>query len=220
MRKLNSSSRPPRSGSANSLVIFLHGYGADGANLLDLAGFLAAFLPDSSFLAPDAPEICRSNPFGFQWFPIPWIDGSSEQELSDSFEASKRDLNEFIDNAIEERNLLPRDVALLGFSQGTMLALSVAPLRPDPVACVVGFSGRLLNGEILQSGKIVRPPVFLAHGDRDELVPPSSLKYSGESLIRAGFEVEMHVSQGFGHEIAPEELKKAGSFMAKRLGSN
>ena len=210
MRKLKSVSRPSRSGAEKSLVIFLHGYGADGANLLDLASFLAVVLPDTSFLAPDAPEKCRSNPFGYQWFPIPWIDGSSERDMEESLNASIRDLNAF-------RNLLPRRVALLGFSQGTMLALSVAPLRPGPVACIVGFSGRLLGDEYLKSGKIVRPPVFLAHGDQDELVPPSSLKYTGEALIRAGFEVEMHVSHGFGHEIAPEELQKAASFMEKRL---
>jgi len=219
VRKLKFRSFEPKSGTAKSLVVLLHGYGADGADLLGLSNFLSPILPDTAFLAPDAPEQCRSNPFGRQWFPIPWIDDSDPAELAKSFDASNRDLNGFIDDALDQSNLSPRNVGLLGFSQGTMLALSVTPLRSEPVACVVGFSGRLISDAPLKSGKIVRPPIFLAHGDRDELVPPSSLKDSGEMLIRAGFEVEMHLSRGFGHEIAPDELQKAGEFMAKRLHS-
>ena len=172
MRKLNSNSRPPRAANAKSLVIFLHGYGADGADLLGLSDYFTNELPDTLFLAPDAPEPCRSNPYGYQWFPIPWIDGSNPQSMEESFQASFRDLNAFIDSAIEDNNLLPGNVGILGFSQGTMMALSVAPMRADPVACVVGFSGKLLSDELLKAGEIVRPPVFLAHGDSDELVPP------------------------------------------------
>lgn len=141
MANLDSKTRDSQSGRVSNVVVFLHGYGADGNDLLGLADPLAEHLPDTVFLAPDAPERCTGNPMGFQWFPIPWIDGSSEEESRDGMLRAVDELNDYLDNILVDYDLEPDQMALVGFSQGTMMALHVAPRREDAVAAVVGFSG-------------------------------------------------------------------------------
>ena len=133
-RALKAERREPVSGETRSAVIFLHGYGANGADLLGLADPLGEHMPDTLFVAPDAPEACAGAPFGFQWFPIPWIDGSSEEESEAGLVRASEDLNAFLDGVMVDEDLLPEQVMLLGFSQGTMMSLHVAPRREDPVA--------------------------------------------------------------------------------------
>ena len=130
-RILNSERKDAVSGLARSAVVFLHGYGANGADLLGLSDPLSEHLPDTLFIAPDAPESCAGSPFGFQWFPIPWIDGSSEEESMRGMVAAANDLNAFLDALMVDEDLLPEQVVLFGFSQGTMLALHIAPRRED-----------------------------------------------------------------------------------------
>ena len=140
---LQSARRGPE--KAGSVVVFLHGYGADGTDLLGLSEPLAPHLPTTAFYAPDAPEPSRNNPMGFQWFPIPWLDGSSEVDARISMGQSVTALNEFLDTVLAAEELTPDRMVLVGFSQGTMMALHVAPRRDVAVAGVVGFSGRLLT---------------------------------------------------------------------------
>ena len=148
-RVLNAQRREAASGTVGSIVVFLHGYGANGADLLGLADPLAEHLPDTLFVAPDAPESVPGAPFGFQWFPIPWLDGSSEEEAAQGLARASEDLNAFLDAFMVDEDLLPEQVVLFGFSQGTMMSLQVAPRREDPVAGIVAFSGRLLEPELL-----------------------------------------------------------------------
>ena len=219
-RNLDSKRRGAASGEADSVVVFLHGYGADGNDLLGLAEPLAPHLPDTVFVAPDAPEICATNPGGFQWFPIPWIDGSSEDAAERSMEQSIIDLNAYLDSVLEEENLSPEQMVLFGFSQGTMMSLHVAPRRSEPFAAVVGFSGRLLQPESLEDELVVRPPVLLVHGDQDDLVPVQSLQEAGQALSDLGFEVYAHIMEGTGHGIAPDGLNVALAFIRDRLGAD
>ncbi len=217
-RELKSERRGPPEGEARAVVVFLHGYGADGADLLGLAEPLAPHLPGTAFYAPDAPEPCAVNPGGRQWFPIPWIDGSSEEQALGAMLASARDLDAFLDQVLAREGLSPDRMILFGFSQGTMMALHVAPRRPEPVAGIVAFSGRLLAPERLAAEAISKPPVILIHGDADEVVPPQSLNEAGEALQAAGFEVYAHVMRGTGHGIAPDGLSVALAFMRDKLG--
>lgn len=218
-RALQAGRREPVSGEIRSAVVFLHGYGANGADLLGLADPLAEHLPDTLFLSPDAPEDCAGSPMGFQWFPIPWIDGSSEEESKAGLERAAADLDAFLDGIMVDEDLLPEQVMVLGFSQGTMMALHVLPRREDAVAGVVAFSGRLLEPELLADEAQCKPPVLLIHGDQDDVVPPQSLPLAAEALQEAGWkEVFAHVMKGTGHGIAPDGLRVALAFMQERLG--
>ena len=218
-RVLNAQKRAPVSGEIRSVVVFLHGYGANGADLLGLADPLGEHLPDTLFVAPDAPEACAGAPLGFQWFPIPWIDNSSEEEAARGMASAVDDLNAFLDALMVDEDVLPEQVVLFGFSQGTMMALHVAPRREDAVAGVVAFSGRLLSPETLADDVVVRPPVLLVHGDADDVVPPQSLPQAAEALQEAGWQdVFAHVMKGTGHGIAPDGLSVALAFMRDKLG--
>lgn len=217
-RILNGQRRDAASGKGTSLVIFLHGYGANAADLMGLADPLASHMPDTVFAAPDAPEDCAGSPMGFQWFPIPWIDGSSEEDAAKGMEAAVGDLNAYLDQTMTDEGVTPDKTILFGFSQGTMMALHVAPRRTPAVAGVVGFSGRLMSPEALEDEAISKPPVLLVHGDQDDVVPPSSLPEAGDALASAGFEVFAHVMEGTAHGIAPDGLSVAAAFMRDKLG--
>ncbi len=217
-RTLHAKRRPPQSGEVKSAVIFVHGYGADGADLLGLADPLAPHLPDTAFHAPDAPDRCHGNPFGYQWFPIPWLDGSSEAEAEAGMAASVADLNAYIDSVLETEGLEPGQLALVGFSQGTMLSLHVALRREEELAGVVAFSGRLLVPERLTPEMKARPPVLLIHGDADPVVPFDDMRKAAEALVEAEVETYAHVMKGTGHGISPDGLGVALNFLRDRLG--
>jgi len=218
-RVLNAGRKEPVSGETRSVVVFLHGYGANGADLLGLADVLGEHLPDTLFVAPDAPETIAGLPNGYQWFPIPWLDGSSEEEAERGLRAASDDLNAFLDALLVDEDLLPEQMVLFGFSQGTMISLHVAPRREDPVAGIVAFSGRLLSPESLADETRVRPPVLLVHGDADDVVPVQSLPAAAEALQEAGWQdVFAHIMKGTAHGIAPDGLSVALAFMRDKCG--
>ena len=217
-RVLEAGRRAPVSGETRSAVVFLHGYGANGADLLGIADVLGEHMPDTLFVAPDAPETIPMMPSGLQWFPIPWIDGSSEEEAERGLLAAAQDLDAFLDALMVDEDLLPEQVLLFGFSQGTMMSLHVAPRREDPIAGIVAFSGRLLRPELLADEAVTRPPVLLIHGDADDVVPVQSLPEAAEALQGAGWkDVYAHVMKGTGHGIAPDGLGVALAFMRDKL---
>lgn len=217
MRELNSERRGAELGRAKSAVIFVHGYGADGADLMGLADPLAPHLPDTAFYSPDAPEACTGNPFGRQWFPIPWLDGSSEEAARQGLLQAAKDLNGFIDRVLQTENIGADALALVGFSQGAMISLHIAPRRATPLAAVVAISGRLLQPEALANEALVKPPILLMHGDQDPVVPFEDMGLAGNALVAAGFETYGHVMKGMGHGIAPDGLGVALQFLKERL---
>lgn len=216
-RVLQTGRKEPVSGETRSCVVFLHGYGANGADLLGLADPLGEHLPDTLFVAPDAPEACAGAPMGFQWFPIPWIDGSSEEAAAEGMARAVDDLNAFLDQIMEAEGIRAERTVLVGFSQGTMISLHVAPRREPPFAGVVGFSGRLLEPELLADEIVSRPPVLLIHGDQDDVVPPQSLPQAAEALQAAGIDVYAHIMRGTAHGIAPDGLSVALAFIRQVL---
>lgn len=215
MRELRFDRKGPD--AAGALVVFLHGYGADGADLLGLADVLGPHLPGVAFVAPDAPERCAGGGFGYQWFPIPWIDGSPQEAAEAGLEAAAEDLNGFLDARLAAEGLGPDRLVLVGFSQGAMMSLHVAPRRPQAVAGVVAISGRLLRPERLATEAVVKPPVLLIHGDEDPVVPFSDMGKAADALVAAGFPTYGHVMKGTGHGIAPDGLGVALQFIRERL---
>lgn len=211
VRVLKSARKGPA--KASRAVVFLHGYGADGADLLGLADVLAPHLPNTAFYAPDAPERCANNPYGYQWFPIPWLDGSTEEQARASMALSIDDINAFLDKVLADEGLTPDHLAVIGFSQGTMMALHVLPRRDQQVACIIGFSGRLLVPELLAAEAKSKPPVLLIHGDQDQMVPFKDLGLAADALAAAGFDTFTHVMKGAGHGISPDGLGAALQFL-------
>ena len=220
MSELDFKRRGSASGADSSVVLFLHGYGADGADLLGLADPLAPHLPDTTFVAVDAPERSMANPMGFQWFPIPWIDGSTEAAAAEGMRRSARKLDDFIDKVLADEGLTPDRLILFGFSQGTMMSLHVAPRRADEIAGIVGFSGRLMQPEALTTEALSKPPVVLIHGNADDVVPFEEMQLAGEALQEAGFTVYGHVMTGTGHGIAPDGLSVALAFIRDVLSGD
>lgn len=215
MTQLKSARKGPD--DADSVVLFLHGYGADGADLLGLADPLAPHLPGTAFYAPDAPERSINNPMGYQWFPIPWLDGSTEAQLKASMGRSIIAVEAFLDKVLADEDLTPDRMVVVGFSQGTMMALHVLPRRKEAVAGIVGFSGRLVAPELMAAEVKVKPPVLLIHGDQDPVVPFEDMALAGEALEKTGFTVYGHVMKGTGHGISPDGLSVALSFLKDRL---
>lgn len=205
------------SATARSIVVFVHGYGADGADLLGLADVLAPHLPDTIFYAPDAPQPCSGNPFGYQWFPIPRMDGSTEAEAAAGLAVAADALNAFLDACLAEADLTDADLALVGFSQGAMISLHVAPRRPAAIGAVVAISGRLLEPQALAAAVKVKPPILLIHGDQDPVVPFESMKAASDVLVANGFETYGHIMRGTGHGIANDGLSAALGFLIDRL---
>ncbi len=215
MPRLSGPSRPPASGSKpRRLVILLHGLGADGNDLIGLAPYWARLLPDAEFLSPNAPFPCDTAAYGYQWFSSQ--DRSPEAVLG-GVRAAAPILDAFIDEALQERGLDSREVALVGFSQGTMMSLFVGLRRAEPVAGIVGFSGRLLAPELLASELRSRPPVLLVHGTEDPLIPYGSLAAAETALKAAGVPVETATSVGIGHSIDEQGLRRGGQFLKNVL---
>ncbi len=219
MSELKHGRRGSVSGKDSSLVLFLHGYGADGADLLGIGEHVAPALPDTVFAAVDAPARSAASPAGFQWFPLPWLDGSTEAAMAEGLVRSAKLLDAFIDGILADEGLDPDRLALFGFSQGTMMGLHVGPRRSDCLAGIVGFSGRLMFPGCLADEARSRPPALLAHGDADDVVPFAELGAATDALRSAGFDVSSHVMEGTGHGISPEGLSVALAFIRQRFGA-
>ena len=210
----------PRGGNARRLVVFLHGYGADGNDLIDIGRAWQPLLPDTAFVSPHAPEPCGQAPVGRQWFGLTFRDPN---ERWTGVNQAGHLLDAFLDKELSRRNLPPSALALVGFSQGTMMSLHVGLRRPAAPAAIVGYSGMLVlpqdgppdtvAGEIRS-----RPPVLLVHGDRDELIPAQALFHAAQGLAALEVPVEWHLSQGVGHGIDQEGLRHGGEFLARRFG--
>lgn len=205
---------PAASGTTDSLVMLVHGYGADGNDLIGLAPYWQQFLPNTAFVAPHAPERCDMNPMGYQWFGIKPGD---YEGMKAGVQNASECLNAFIDSELAANGLDESRLVMVGFSQGTMMSLQVALRREKQVAGIIGYSGRLVDAAALKDEITVHPPVLLVHGDMDEMIPADSLFEATQGLLDAGVTAEWHISQGVGHSIAPDGLDLGGKFLKKHL---
>jgi phospholipase/carboxylesterase len=195
------------------LVILLHGYGSNGDDLISLAPYWQDALPDTAFVAPNAPEICPGAPGGYQWWGITSLDPTAR--ASGAARAAPV-LNAFIDAELARTGLTETDLALVGFSQGTMMALHVGPTRSTALAGIVGYSGMLADASGLTAAK-TKPPILLVHGDADPMIPVTAFHQAKAALDAAGFQVESHVSRGLAHSIDMAGLQLGGAFLKRAL---
>jgi phospholipase/carboxylesterase len=203
---------PAAGGKARRLIVFLHGFGADGNDLIGLAPYFADVAPDAEFLSPHAPYPCQMAGFGRQWFNVYEQDPNGRLA---AIRVAAAILNQYLDEELAKRGLNDGDLALIGFSQGTMMSLFVAPRRAKPVAGVIGYSGRLESPELVAKEKKSAPPVLLVHGDRDDRLPVELLDRASETLKVSGISVEHHVRPGLGHSIDEEGIRLGRDFLAR-----
>jgi phospholipase/carboxylesterase len=203
---------PASGGPAKQLVVLVHGYGANGQDLISLGQHWRGILPDAAFISPDAAEPCPGNPFGGrQWFQLTMRD---PEERWRGLQQAGPDLDAFLDQELEALGLADDALALVGFSQGTMMALHVGLRRKRPMAAIVGFSGLLVSPERLAADATAKPPILLVHGEVDDVIPVQAIHMARTALAAEGFAVEWHVRPGLPHGIDPEGLEIAGRFLA------
>ena len=207
---LNGPVMAPVRGPATHLVVLVHGYGADGNDLIDLASNWQAVLPTVAFAAPNAPTRVPGAP-GYQWFPISRID---PHEMRKGVEVAGPVLDQYLDAELARLALAPDRLALVGFSQGTMMSLHVGLRRAVKPAAIVGFSGLLAGAP----PDTAFPPILLTHGDSDTVIPPQAMFLAAGQLGLAGAAVQWHLARGMGHGIDPEGLHIAGKFLALAFG--
>ena len=206
--------KEPVSGSkAQNAVFFLHGYGADGADLFDLSNPFSMVMPNAAFISPDAPYDCAMSPIGKEWFPI-------EKIPSGASEASK-DFLKFLENECKSLSISLEQIVLIGFSQGAMMSLQTLLISPKKFAAIIAFSGRLSSENLQMSEnffedgkhKNCKTPILLVHGEQDDVVPFSSLKITEDLLSNIGFNVEKLSRPGLGHGIDPDGISAGMNFL-------
>lgn len=212
-RPLDGPRLAPRGRAASALVVLLHGYGANGDDLIALADAWQPILPDAAFVAPNAPDMIPGMHGGLQWFGLTLRDPS---EYWRGVSSAQPALDRFLDAELARHRLGPERLVLVGFSQGTMLALHVGLRRASAPAGIVAYSGLLAGPEHLAQTP-ARPPVLLVHGETDDLIPVEALHTAREALAATGLPVEWHVRPGLGHGIDPEAQWMAGTFIVQVL---
>ncbi|MBY0564111.1 MAG: dienelactone hydrolase family protein [Hyphomonadaceae bacterium] len=195
-------------------MILLHGYGSNGADLISLAPFWAKALPGAAFVSPNAIEPTPQAPGGYQWFPISNLD---PHLMEQGARQAAQSVDRFIDRELEKYGLDNSRLALVGFSQGTMMALYVGLRRERPLAGILGFSGTVVGARRLKNDLRSKPPVMLIHGDRDPVIPITAMFDSAEALAGAGHGALWHVSYGVPHSIGPDGLELGGQFLVNCL---
>ena len=204
---------PPASGGApDGIVVLLHGVGADGNDLIGLAPHFRSVLPGALMVSPNAPFAYDMAPFGRQWFSIRDLDARSRLA---GVRAAAPILDAFIDGLLTDHGLADERLALVGFSQGTMMALHVALRRPRPLAAILGYSGMLVADDLLADEIASRPSVMLIHGDADMVIPVAALPTAVAGLEAAGVAVESHVRPGLDHGIDEEGVRLGLGFLAR-----
>jgi len=195
-------------------IILCHGYGGDGKDISTLAIQWQRFLPDAIFLCPNAPEVCALNPQGFQWFDL---QSDKEEKILENSLPSEKKLDQFLDQILEKFILRYENLALVGFSQGCMMAIQVSLKKKEKINCVIGYSGKIINQKYLSDNINSKPKIFLMHGSNDTIVPPTNLLEAKEYLNNYGLKIKTKLFENCEHRIPVEGVSLGLEFLRKNL---
>lgn len=216
--KLSGPTLEPLGGrTPKQLVVLCHGVGSDGDDLIGLAPFFQKVLPDARFISPHAPFQFDGGPIGYQWFSLSDFSNDARKE---GVRAAAPILNAYIDEQLAFLGLTDKDLALIGFSQGTMMALHVGLRRPKPCAGILGYSGMLVDAENLADEITVKPPVLLCHGQVDDVLPFDFMPAALTVLRQAGVPCEGLARPGLGHGLDDDGIKAGMFFLSDVFGIN
>lgn len=210
---------------ANALVVFLHGYGADGNDLIELGRQWRSLMPGAAFVSPHAPERCAGAPMGRQWFALanrPPDDPRGSEDRWNGAVRARGAIDAFLDSELERLGLDDSRLALVGFSQGSMMAMHVGLRRRRAPAAILAYSGLLVGPERLgeataRDARGAPPPILLVHGDQDPLIPVEAMFAAAEALAKASIPTQWHLSLDVGHGIDGGGLHHGGLFLAGAL---
>ena len=200
--------------SIKNAVILCHGYGGDGKDISVVAHYWKNFLPNTLFICPNAPEICKVNPDGFQWFDL--TEQTEDEILSKSLIAEKK-LNTLIDEVKNNNKIKSDQISLVGFSQGCMISLQTALKRREQIKCLIGYSGKILNPDHLRKNIHSRPDIYLMHGDIDQVVPVSHMLEAKEFFLKQKYKINTKIFKDCEHRIPTEGLSIGLEFLKKKL---
>ena len=196
------------------VIVLCHGYGGDGKDISTLAINWQRFLPEAIFLCPNAPEICAVNPQGYQWFDL---SSDKEELILEKSLIVEEKLNTFIDQILNNFQLEPNNLALVGFSQGCMMSIQIALKKKKQISCLIGYSGKVINQKHLSDNIHSKPKIFLMHGANDTLVPPTHLLEAKEYLAKHGLKIKTKMFKDCEHRIPVEGVSLGLGFLKKNL---
>ena len=196
------------------IIILCHGYGGDGQDISVLANNWRRFLPNAVFLCPNAPEVCTVNPLGYQWFDMTI---ENDETILEKSLVTEKKLNTFLDQVLDNFQLGTKNLALVGFSQGSMMIIQTALKKKEQINCLVGYSGKIINKQHLSDNIVSRPKIFLMHGDRDTIVSPSYLLESKEFLVQQSLKIRTKLFKNCEHKIPVEGSSLGLEFLIKNL---
>ena len=205
---------PLSKGKPKQAIILCHGYGGDGKDISLLAINWQRFLPEAIFLCPNGPEICSVNPDGFQWFDL---EKEKEEVILEKSLVAEKKLTLFLDQVLDNFQLKPKNLALIGFSQGCMLSIQVGMKNKKEINCVIGYSGKVINQKHLLENINSKPKFFLMHGDNDTIVPPTHLLEAKEYFIKCGIKIKTKLFKKCEHRIPVEGASLGLEFLRKNL---
>ena len=195
-------------------IVLCHGYGGDGKDISSLAINWQRFLPDAIFLCPNAPEVCSINPQGYQWFDL---NSEKEEAILEKSLVAEEKLNTFIDQVLDNLQLEPNNLALVGFSQGCMISVQVGIKKKEQINCLIGYSGKVINQKHLSDNINSKPKMFLMHGENDTIVSPTHLLEAKEYLKKQGINAKIKMFKKCEHKIPVEGSSLGLGFLKKNL---
>ena len=201
-------------GKPQQAIILCHGYGGDGKDISTLAINWQRFLPDAIFLCPNAPEVCDINPAGYQWFDL---SNENEEIILEKSLMAEEKLSLFIDQVLDNLQLEPNNLALVGFSQGCMISIQAGLKKNKKINSLIGYSGKIINKKHLKDNINSHPKIYLMHGENDTIVSPIHLLEAKEYLFNQGIKIKIKLFKNCEHRIPVEGSSLGLAFLRKNL---